>query len=153
MTQETSATRNRLMEDMKTCMKTGDKNRLAVVRMLITEIKNAEINDSTSPGRPRTEDECLSIVSAYHKALTKTMAEYPPERQEALRAELKIVESFLPEQLDAAALELHIKKVLAATTERQFGPLMKQIQTELKGRVSGQVLSAALKAALGGSGS
>ena len=148
MTNEDTGTLARLTNEMKACMKSGNKERLAVVRMLITEIKNAAINDPADPGRPRTEDECLTILTSYHKSLSKTLTEYPADRQGALRAELAIIEGFLPAQLDAAALESHIRKVLGTTAERQFGPLMKQLQTELKGRVSGQALSTALKAAL-----
>jgi uncharacterized protein YqeY len=143
-----SQTRARLLDEMKACMKSGQKDRLGVVRMLITEIKNAEINDQITQGRERTEDECLTIVSAYHKSLTKSLAEFPPEKHPPIRAELAIVEDFLPKQLSAPDLDAHIKRVLASAPDRQFGPLMKTLQTELKGQVSGQTLSAALKAAL-----
>jgi uncharacterized protein YqeY len=136
------------MDDMKNCMKAGDKGRLAVVRMLITEVKNAEINDTKQPGRERTEDECLEILAAYHKAIAKTIGEFPPDRQIALRAEMAIVEEFLPKQLDASAVQERIRALLESTPERQFGPLMKILQAELKGQVSGQALSTALKAAL-----
>lgn len=140
-----SETRRRLMEDMKACMKSGDKARLGVIRMLITEVKNAEINDPKQPGRERSETEVQDLITAYHKSLTKSLADYPPDRQHALREELRLVEDFMPKQLTEDEVEHHIRTFLSGTQERSFGLLMKALQENLKGQVSGALLSGTLK--------
>ena len=119
-----STTRQRLYDEMKSCMKNGNKERLGVVRMLITEVKNAEINDPKVPGRERTEEEVMTLLGAYHKSLTKSLAEFPPERHPPLRAELAIVEEFLPKQLSESEIEAVIADFLGKTPDRQFGSLM-----------------------------
>lgn len=141
-------TRARLTEDMKKAMKEGNKDLLAVVRMLFNEVRNAEINDLKEPGRLRTESEVVQILAAYQKQLQKSMAEYPPERQAPLKAELAIVEQYLPKALTGAELETYVKNYLTQTPERTFGILMKNIQAELVGRVDGKSLSETLKKVL-----
>jgi uncharacterized protein YqeY len=144
-----SETKARLTEDMKKAMKEGEKDLLGVLRMMINEVRNAEINDLKEPGRLRTEAEVVQILAAYQKQLQKSLAEYPPDRQAPLKAELSIVERYLPKALSGAELETYIKDFLGKTSERTFGVLMKSLQAELVGRVDGKGLSEALKKALG----
>ncbi|MEY4064276.1 MAG: hypothetical protein RIR26_484 [Pseudomonadota bacterium] len=144
-----SETRTRLTEDMKQAMREGNKDLLGVVRMMLNEVKNAEINDPKEPGRTRTEAEVVQILAAYQKQLQKSLAEYPPDRQAPLKAELEMVERYLPKALTAAELETYIKDYLGKTSERTFGILMKGLQSELVGRVDGKSLSETLKKVLG----
>jgi uncharacterized protein len=143
-----SSTRDTLTAAMKTALQQGEKEKLAVVRMLFTEIRNAEINDPTQPGRMRTEEEAVALVAAYHKNLSKTLAEYPPDRQEPLRKELAIVEQFLPKRLSAPELEQEIAASLKETSERNFGLLMKSLSPKFNGRADGKLISETLKALL-----
>lgn len=144
-----SETRARLTDDMKKAMKEGDKELLSVVRMMLNEVRNAEINDLKEPGRTRTEGEVVQLLAAYQKQLQKSLAEYPPDRQAPLKAELAIVERYLPKALSGAELEAYVKDFLGKTSERTFGLLMKSLQAELVGRVDGKSLSETLKKVLG----
>jgi uncharacterized protein YqeY len=141
-------TREALLAAMKKFLVEGDKERLGVVRMLVTEVKNAEKNDVATPGRTRTEAEVIALVAAYHKNLAKSLAEFPPDRQEPLRREMAIVESFLPRQLSVEELRADVDAFLAATTERTFGVLMKSLQPRYAGRADGRLVSETLKTAL-----
>ncbi|NBO37424.1 hypothetical protein EBU99_02445 [bacterium] len=134
---------------MKKAMKEGDKELLGVVRMMFNEVRNAEINDLKEPGRIRTEAEVVQLLAAYQKQLQKSLAEYPADRQAPLKAELAIVERYLPQALSGTELENYIKDYLSKTSERAFGVLMKGLQTELVGRVDGKSLSDVLKKTLG----
>lgn len=140
-----SETRTRLTEDMKKAMKEGDKELLGVVRMILNEIKNSEINDLKEPGRVRTEAEVVQTIASYQKQLQKSMAEYPIDRQAPLKAELAVVERYLPKALSGNELETYIRNFLTQNPERNFGLLMKALQGELVGRVDGKSLSETLK--------
>ena len=59
---------NRLTEDMKTAMKSGQKERLGVIRMLLSDVKNIDL----MPNKPTAEQ----TVEAYAKKLRKAMEEY-----------------------------------------------------------------------------
>lgn len=86
----------RLTADMKAAMKAGEKERLAVIRMLLNEVKNADLNQQ-SP-----ED----AVAGYGKKLRKGVEEYrkydDAERVAALEQELAVVEGYLPKMADEA---------------------------------------------------
>jgi uncharacterized protein YqeY len=144
-----SETKTTLTEDMKQAMKAANKDLLGVLRMMINEIRNAEINDLKEPGRVRTEPEVIQILAAYQKQLQKSLTEYPVDRQGPLKAELAIVERYLPQALSSQELEKFIKDYLGKTNERTFGILMKSLQSELVGRTDGKSLSESLKKVLG----
>lgn len=142
------ATRDRLQEDLKTYMKNGDKVRLNIVRMLFTEVKNAEINDTKERGRARTEEETIAILSAYHKSLAKTVTEFPEAKQAEMKAELQIIEEYLPKRMSAEEVRAEVQKDLAGNSERNFGALMKHFQGKFGSQVDGKTLSEAIKESL-----
>jgi uncharacterized protein len=94
---------------MVAAMKAGDKGRTSVLRMVLSEIKRVEAD------KPDADPQ--GAVNAYAKTLRKTMAEMEklnqPERVAALQGELKIVEEFLPKQIDDAGLETLVTQTLA----------------------------------------
>src|SRR5436305_13245148 len=74
---------SRLTEDMKTAMKSGQKDRLMVIRMLLSDVKNIDL----MPNKPTAEQ----VVAAYGKKLHKTVEEYEklgkPEEVAKLKSE------------------------------------------------------------------
>jgi uncharacterized protein len=90
-----------VQSQMMAAMKAGDKHRTQVLRMVLSEIKRVEAD------KPDADPQ--GAVSAYAKTLRKTMGEMEklnqPERVAQLQSELKVVEEFLPRQLDDSALE------------------------------------------------
>ena len=108
---------------MTAAMKAGDKNRTQVLRMVLSEIKRIEAD------KPDADPQ--GAVNAYAKTLRKTMAEMEklqqPERVAQLQTEIKIVEEFLPKQIDDAALEKIVADTLAAqnlTAKKDAGRAM-----------------------------
>jgi|GEM_PF-3178277 len=143
-----SATRDALQAAMKASLIQGNKERLGVVRMLITEVRNAEINDAKLPGRERTEEEVIALVATYHKNLAKSLAEFPEDRREPIRQEMKLVEEFLPRQLSADEIRAEIETLLRETPERTFGALMKVVSPRFAGRAEGRLVADTLKTSL-----
>jgi uncharacterized protein YqeY len=138
----------KISEDLKNAMKAKDKERLSVLRMLLSEIKytqaavniNAELSD----------DEVVKIISVYHKRLTKAMDDYPEgERRDAIRSELVIVDEYLPKKASEADVIKAIEATMKATDDRNFGTLMKAVMNSLGSGGDGKVVSALLKAKLG----
>lgn len=138
----------RLQNDMKTSLKAGEKFRLDVIRMLLSDIKNAQVNQPGGRDREWSDAEITSIVSAYHKNLVKNMAEFPPDRQQKIREEIAVVENYLPKQMTPAELKDFVIGELRQNSERNFGLLMKFLQPKLSGRTDGKSLSDAIKAAI-----
>jgi len=119
-----------VQKQMTDAMKAGDKNRTQVLRMVLSEIKRIEAD------KPDADPQ--AAVTAYAKTLRKTMAEMEklnqPERVAQLQTEVKIVDEFLPKQIDDAQLAQIVEQTLAAggitakkDTGRAMGTVMKAV--------------------------
>ena len=112
----------KLQEDMKSALKSGQKDKLQVIRMLISDVKNIDLN----PQKP-TEQQA---VEAYAKKLRKSMEEYEKigraDEVAKLKSELAVVEEYLPKKLAAAETEGLVDAFLAQNvfTEKQVGQAM-----------------------------
>jgi uncharacterized protein len=113
---------NRLQEDMKTALKAGQKDRLMVIRMLLSDVKNIDL----AP-KPITAEE---TVAAYAKKLRKSREEYEkigrPEEVKKLDSEIAIVEEYLPKKASGEETEKLVDAFLGKNsfTEKQFGQAM-----------------------------
>lgn len=112
----------RLQEDMKSAMKTGQKDRLGVIRMLINDVKNIDL----AP-KPTTAEEA---VASYGKKLKKALDEYQrlgkDQEVEKLRFEISVVEQYVPKKASPQETEKLVNEFLAKSefTEKQFGQAM-----------------------------
>jgi uncharacterized protein len=112
----------RLTEDMKAAMKSGQKERLSVIRMLLSDVKNIDL----MPNKPTAEQ----AVEAYAKKLRKSVEEYEkigrPEEAAKLKSEVAVVEEYLPKKASAGDTEKLVDDFLAANsfTEKDFGRAM-----------------------------
>ena len=112
----------RLTEDMKSAMKSGQKDRLGVIRMLLSDVKNIDL----MPNKPTAEQ----AVEAYAKKLRKGVEEYEklsrPEEVAKLKSEIAIVEEYLPSKASPADTEKLVDEFLAKNsfTEKDFGRAM-----------------------------
>jgi uncharacterized protein YqeY len=112
----------RLQQDMKTAMKSGQKDRLSVIRMLISDVKNVDL----AP-KPTTPEQA---VESYAKKLRKGAEEYEklgkPDEVTKLKQELAVVEEFLPKKAGAEETERLVDEFLAANkfTDKQLGQAM-----------------------------
>ncbi len=112
----------RLQEDMKTAMKTGQKERLSVLRMLISDVKNIDL----APKKISEEE----TVAAYGKKLRKSMEEYEKlnkaDEVAQLKKELAVVEEYLPKKASTADTERLVDEFLSKNSfsEKQFGQAM-----------------------------
>ena len=106
----------RLTADMKAAMKGGDKSRLQVIRMLVSEARSADLQKP--PSTPQ------KMVSAYHKRLVKGREEYEKagdaDKLAELDAELAVVEGYVPQQASAAETDVLVDDFLAQHPE--MGP-------------------------------
>src|SRR5256714_10032369 len=109
----------RLTEDMKAAMKSGQKDRLGVIRMMLSDVKNIDL----MPNKPTAEQ----VVEAYAKKLRKSVEEYEklgkPDEAAKFKAEIVIVEEYLPKKASTADTEKLVDQFLAKNTfaEKDFG--------------------------------
>ena len=138
----------KLQEDMKAAMKSGQKDRLGVIRMLISDVKNIDL----AP-KPITAEE---TVAAYGKKLRKSVEEYEklgkPAEVEKLRFEISVVDEYLPKKASPADTEKLISEFVEknAYTEKQFGQAMGAFMKAHGGSVEPAVANQLLRKALSG---
>src|SRR3954468_14686108 len=110
---------SRLQEDMKAAMKSGQKDRLSVIRMLLSDVKNIDLD----PKKPTAEQ----AVAAYAKKLRKSVEEFEkygkPDEVTKLKSEIAVVEEYLPKKASAEETAALVDQFLAANsfTEKQLG--------------------------------
>jgi len=138
----------KLQDDMKTAMKSGQKDRLTVIRMLISDVKNIDLN----PAKPTP----LQAVESYAKKLRKSVEEYEklgkPDEVAKLKTEIAIVEEYLPKKASAGETEALVDAFLKDKnfTEKQLGQAMGMFMKAHGSNVDPGVVNPLLKAKLAG---
>ncbi len=138
----------KLQEDMKVAMKSGQKDRLTVIRMLISDVKNIDL----SPTKPTP----LQAVESYAKKLRKSVEEYEklnkPDEVAKLKSEIAIVEEYLPKKASAAETEQLVDAFLAGKPfgEKQLGQAMGMFMKAHGTQVDAGIASGLLKSKLAG---
>ena len=139
-----STIKARLTADMKTAMKGGEKSRLATIRMLISAIKQREIDER----RDVSDDEAMAILTKQAKQRRESIAQYESAGRDDLKAveeaELAIIETYLPQPLSAEEIEAAVADIIAAEQASdlsQMGAVMKTARERLAGRADMAVVS------------
>jgi uncharacterized protein len=139
---------NQLTEDMKAAMRAGQKERLQVIRMLLSDVKNIDLN----PAKPSE----LQVVEGYHKKLKKSLEEYQKLGKDnevaALQFEIGVVEGYLPKKLSETETAELVGTFLATAgyTEKQAGQATGAFMKAHGGSVDAGIASKLIRAGLAG---
>jgi uncharacterized protein len=134
----------RLNNDMKQAMKNKEKDKLVVIRM----IKAAIQNESIKLGRDLSEEDELSVLSREVKQRKDSLHEFEKAGREDLvdkiRAELKHVEIYMPEQLSEEELAEIVKQAIVdtrASSKKEMGKVMAALMPKVKGKADGSLVN------------
>jgi len=141
-----------LKADQLTARKSKNTVEATLLTTLIGEASMAGKNDGN---RESTDDEVLYVIRKFIKGAKDTMAviESSSEMFKALENELVVLERYLPKQLSENELIAHIKTIaeeIEATTAKDMGRVMKELQTRFAGLYDGKVASQHVRNVLGG---
>jgi uncharacterized protein len=147
--------KQQLRDDLHTAMRQHDELRTATIRMVLTAITNEEVAGSTA--RELSDDEVQAVLRREAKKRREAATAYAdggrPERAERESAELSVVETYLPTQLDDDELAALVRAAIAdtgAAGPRAMGPVMKAVQPRVAGRADGGRVSAEVRRQLAG---
>ena len=142
-----------LTEDMKAAMKAGQKDRLGVIRLINAAIKQREVDE-------RIELDVAEVVSVLGRMLKQrrdSVSQYEAAAREDLaaieRAEIMVIEGYLPAQKDEAAINAEIDAAVAATGATgpaDMGKLMGALKPRLAGKADMGLVSKLVKQKLAG---
>ena len=138
-----------------TAMKAGEKDRTAALRQISAKIKDRDIEERTS-GKDIPDDELVvSVLQKMAKQRRESIQMYEEGGREELaaveRAELVVIEEFLPQMMDEAATTAAIEAIkadLGAATMKDMGAVMAELKARHGAVLDGKLASTLVKAAL-----
>jgi hypothetical protein len=143
----------RLNEEMKAAMKSGDKLRLETIRLLRGQLKDEQI----AKMRPLTPEDEIAVLTSAAKKRREAMELYKQGNRTDLlekeTLELAIISEYLPKALSAEELAQIVDtaiKEMGATGPSDFGKVMGKIIPQVKGRADGKVVQQMVRERLGG---
>ncbi|MDT7602214.1 MAG: uncharacterized protein QOF61_211 [Acidobacteriota bacterium] len=145
--------KDRITTDLTAAMKAQDAPRLSTLRMVKAAIQNREIDK----GAPLMDDELTKLFQSLVKQRKDSVEQYDkanrPELADKERAEIKVIEEYLPQAATREEIEQAVADAIAetgATSMKEMGAVMKAAQGRLAGRsADGRTVSEIVKAKLG----
>lgn len=139
-----SAVLERIRADQKEAMKAGDRIRLSTLRLLANDLHNRKIE----LGRDLSDDEAIEVLGRALKKRREAEEEYRKaerqDRSDAEAAEAQVIQQYLPEALETAALDALIEEAITATgasSAKEMGRVMGYLMPRVKGRAEGGEVS------------
>jgi uncharacterized protein YqeY len=147
-----SALKDRLAEEIKDALRSGQKVRLGTLRLLSASVKNREVELR----RPVTDEEFLEVVAREVKRRNEAIEAYESAGREDLvareREEREVLRVYLPEQLTDEETDALVGEAIAATgatSIKELGKVMGYVMGKAKGRVDGGSVQQKARARLG----
>ncbi|MBY9079435.1 GatB/YqeY domain-containing protein [Paenibacillus sp. HN-1] len=138
----------RLNEDMKQAMKSKDKFKLSTIRMVRSTIKNLEIDLK----RTLDDNEVLDILSREIKQRKDALQEFEKAGRDELaasnKAEIEIIQEYLPEQLSEEEIKVIVQQTIqetGASSKTDMGKVMSALMPKVKGRADGKLVNQAVQ--------
>ena len=145
--------KDQITTDMKTAMKAGDKDRLAVIRLIQAAIKQREVDERIELDDTQVEAVLEKMLKQRRDSVSQFEAAGREDLASQERYEIGVVQAYLPEPLTDAEVETILAAVIAETGAegpRDMGKVMAALKPKVAGRADMQALSGKVKAALGG---
>jgi len=143
--------KERLSQELGPSLKAGEKIKVATIRMILSEIKNAEI----AKRGDLDDDELLSVLGREAKRRKEAIEEFKKGNRQDLvdreTEELKIIEDYLPEQLSEDELRGIINDTIdevGASSPGDLGKVMGRVMPKLKGRADGKLVNSMVRETL-----
>jgi uncharacterized protein YqeY len=145
---------DRITEELTAAMRSGDKVKLGTLRMAKAALMNREIER----GRPLDDAEALQVVASLIKQRRDSIEQFEkggrPDLAAKERAEIQVLEAYLPPPVDAAEIERAVDEAIletGATTAKDMGKAMKAAMAKFAGaQVDGKAVSDLVKRKLAG---
>lgn len=151
MPQAASPLKQAITDDMKSAMKAGEKERLGTIRLILSAIKQQEVDS-----RKDLEDsDIIAILDKMSKQRRESIDQYEKAGRDDLagkeKAELEIIQTYLPSQLgddEIAAMIDEAIKTTGAEAMKDMGKVMGILKPKMQGRADMAAVSAQIKSRL-----
>jgi hypothetical protein len=145
--------KERITDDMKAAMRSGEKERLGLIRMITAAIKQREVDERIT----LDDAQVLSVLEKMIKQRKESLVQFQAGNRQDLvdkeAAEITLLQGYLPSQLSDAEIDALIGQAIAATgaaSIKDMGKVMGVIKSKAQGRADLGVVGAKIKARLSG---
>jgi uncharacterized protein YqeY len=139
---------DRLNEDMKQAMKSQDKFKLSVIRMVRSSIKNIEIDQR----RALDDNEVLDVLNREIKQRKDSLQEFDKAGRDdlvtTLQAEIAVLMDYMPQQLTEEEIKVIVQQTIqevGASSKADMGKVMGALMPKVKGRADGKLINQAVQ--------
>ena len=143
--------KSRITDDMKAAMRAKDTPRLSAIRLLLAAIKQREIDER----KELSDSDVLAVIDKMVKQRKDSIAQFDAGNRKDLadaeRAEIAVLETYLPKRLSDAEIDAAITAAIAhagAAGPAAMGKVMAELKAQLAGRADISAVSAKVKAKL-----
>lgn len=143
--------KSRIQDDVKSAMRSRDKERLGTLRLVTAAIKQKEVDERVE----LNDSDVLSVLDKMAKQRRESLEQYETAGRDDLAAqeryELEILSAYLPEPLREEELARLIESAIAETgaqSMRDMGAVMAHLRDEVQGRADMKAVSAAVRGLL-----
>jgi hypothetical protein len=144
--------KDRIQQEMKDAMRSGDKPRLGTIRLILAAIKQKEVDERIELG----DAEVMAVLDKMAKQRRESISQFEKAGRDDLvqqeAGELTLIQEYLPEQLGEAEINALIDTAMSdtgASSIKDMGKVMGQLKPKLQGRADMGAVSALIKARLG----
>ena len=150
--------REKLNEAMKDAMRARDAAALSTIRLMLAKLKDVDIAARTESNREGVaDDKILSMLQGMIKQRNESITLYEKGARQDLadkeKFEIVVIERFLPQQMDEAAVQAAVKEAIAASgasSIKDMGGVMAALKAKYAGQMDFAKASAAVKKTLAG---
>ncbi|MDD1613133.1 MAG: GatB/YqeY domain-containing protein [Methylococcaceae bacterium] len=144
---------DRIKDDMKACMKAGNKARLGVIRLILAAIKQVEVDERIQ----LDNDRVILVLDKMLKQRRESIRQFADAGRHDLvaieEAEVLVIQDFLPQALSEEEVDAMVADAVTesgAESIKDMGKVMGLLKTKMQGRADMSVVSTKIKAALAG---
>ena len=144
--------KDRIQEDMKAAMRSGEKERLGTIRLILAAIKQREVDERVT----LDDAQVLAVVEKMIKQRREAISQFEAGGRADLvakeKAEIAVLQGYLPAQMTEADLDALIAEAIAATgaaSIKDMGKVMAVVKPKAQGRADMGAVSARIKQKLG----
>lgn len=141
--------KEKVSKDVTDALKAGDKARLSALRMLLSALKNKEIELRPIP---MTDEDSMQVVQTLIRQRNESIVQFRAGGRLDLATkeeeEIKVLKAYLPEQISGEELKALIKRIageIKASGMKDMGRLMKEVMPRVKGRAEGKLINDIVK--------
>ncbi len=137
-----------IKKDYIEALKSKDEVKVNTLRLLVSEIKNKEIELRTS-GQEVTDEVVLAVLQKEVKKRRESSEIFSTNKRQDLadseNAEIAVIEQYLPKQLSNEDIEREIMRIKSESNATDFNSLIKLVMPVLKGKADGKLVSELVK--------